>query len=59
MGGYLIRPDNTPVRARFPEVDLHNHLWTRWESLDGVVQIMDQTGVAVYCDLTGVGGVAL
>ncbi|BCW99282.1 MAG: hypothetical protein KatS3mg024_2109 [Armatimonadota bacterium] len=52
MGGYLIRPDNTPARARFPVVDLHNHLWARWESLDGVVQIMDETGVAAYCDLT-------
>lgn len=49
---YLIRPDNTPETARFPVIDAHNHLWANWEGLARVSEVMDQTGVVSYCDLT-------
>ncbi|MEI7634944.1 MAG: amidohydrolase family protein [bacterium] len=50
--GYLIRPENIPERAACPVVDLHNHFSGNWENLDDVVRIMDDVGVACYCDLT-------
>jgi predicted TIM-barrel fold metal-dependent hydrolase len=49
---YLVRADHTPRRARYPVVDAHNHLWAAWESVDRVVEVMDDVGVACYCDLT-------
>jgi hypothetical protein len=51
-GCYLVRDDHTPVRARFPVIDAHNHLWAAWETVDRVVEVMDAVGVACYCDLT-------
>ena len=40
------------MRARFPVIDAHNHLWAAWETVDAVVQAMDTVGVAAYADLT-------
>jgi hypothetical protein len=40
------------ARPRFPVIDAHNHLWSAWQTLDGVVQVMDACGVAAYADLT-------
>ena len=48
----LVRGDHTPVRAAFPVVDAHNHLWGGWDRLADVVRVMDACGVAVYADLT-------
>jgi len=48
----LVRDDHTPVRAAFPVVDAHNHLWGGWDRLADVVRVMDACGVAVYADLT-------
>jgi predicted TIM-barrel fold metal-dependent hydrolase len=49
---YLVRDDHTPARPRFPAIDAHNHLWAAWETVDQVVDVMNQTGIACYCDLT-------
>ena len=49
---YLVRRDNTPERAAFPVIDLHNHLSGDWGDLDRVVGVMDETGVACYGDMT-------
>jgi hypothetical protein len=48
----LARPEHLPSKAMFPVIDAHNHLWAKWDTLDGVVDAMDDTGVAIYCDLT-------
>ena len=48
----LVRDDQPPVRARYPAIDAHNHLWAAWETIDKVVEVMDAVGVACYCDLT-------
>ncbi|NQU38788.1 MAG: amidohydrolase family protein [Lentisphaerae bacterium] len=49
---YLVREDHTPLRARYPVIDAHNHLWAAWETVDNLVEVMDAVGVACYCDLT-------
>jgi len=49
---YLVRDDHTPVKAAFPVVDAHNHLWANWKSVPNLVQVMDEVGIAAYCDLT-------
>jgi hypothetical protein len=49
---YLHRATHVPQRARFPVVDAHNHLWAAWQTVDGVVDVMDEVGVAAYADLT-------
>ena len=49
---FLFSPENIPERARFPVIDAHNHLWSAWDSIDRVVEVMDQVGVVGYCDLT-------
>ena len=49
---YLVRDEHIPIRAMFPVVDAHNHLWGRWDTVDEVVRVMDRTGVVCYCDLT-------
>ena len=48
----LQREEHLPRRAAFPVVDAHNHLWAKWQNLAEVVRVMDEVGVAVYCDLT-------
>ncbi|MCF7854509.1 MAG: amidohydrolase family protein [Candidatus Pacebacteria bacterium] len=49
---FLVHDEHVPDRARFPVVDAHNHLWAAWEAVDKVVDVMDEVGVACYCDLT-------
>jgi len=49
---YLVREDHTPERAAFPVIDAHNHLWAAWGSVEQIVSVMDEVGVAAYCDLT-------
>lgn len=51
-GSYLVGDDHTPVRARYPVIDAHNHLWGAWSNAGGIVNVMNQVGVACYCDLT-------
>ena len=48
---YLVTDDHTPVMARFPAIDAHNHLWGRG-SVDAVIEVLDTVGIALYCDLT-------
>lgn len=40
------------ARPRFPVIDAHNHLWSAWDSLERVVEVMDACGVVAYGDLT-------
>jgi len=54
----LVKKDNTPLKARFPAIDAHNHIWDK-QDLGLVVQTMDATGVACYCDLTGNANIRL
>src|SRR5580698_7543155 len=49
---YLFNEEHIPEKAAFPVIDAHNHLWANWEGVEKVVQVMDQVGVACYCDLT-------
>jgi len=49
---YLVRDEHIPERAAFPVIDAHNHLWGNWTGVDDMVTMMDQVGVACYCDLT-------
>src|SRR5690554_1493089 len=48
---YLIRELTPITKAAFPAIDAHNHLWGDWQ-VDKVVNIMDETGIMSYCDLT-------
>ena len=52
MHCFLVKEDHIPRRARFPAIDAHNHLWAAWDTVDNVVKVMDEVGVAAYCDLT-------
>lgn len=40
------------AKAAFPVIDAHNHLWGNWQ-VDRVIKVMDEMGIASYCDLTG------
>jgi uncharacterized protein len=47
-----IRNRQTPIlRAAYPVIDAHNHLWGNWQ-VDRIVKTLDEVGVAQYCDLT-------
>jgi hypothetical protein len=48
----LTREEHVPQKAVYPVIDAHNHLWAKWQTLGHVVQVMDEVGVAIYCDLT-------
>ena len=48
---YLIKTDHIPLKAAFPVIDAHNHLWGDWQ-VEKVLRTMDETGIACYCDLT-------
>ena len=39
------------LRAMFPVIDAHNHLWGNWQ-VKNIVKVMDEVGVVSYCDLT-------
>ena len=49
---YLTRHENIPLKAMFPAIDAHNHLWGDLSKLENILGIMGQTGVISYCDLT-------
>lgn len=49
---YLVRDEHIPPTPAFPAIDAHNHLWAEWKSVGQVAQVMEQTGVVSYCDLT-------
>jgi predicted TIM-barrel fold metal-dependent hydrolase len=49
---YLIKNDTPVMKAAFPAIDAHNHLWGN-RQLDRVLETMEEVGVASYCDLTG------
>jgi len=51
-GTYLFSRPQVPRKAKFPVIDAHNHLWGAWNNIKAVVKVMDETGVACYCDLT-------
>jgi predicted TIM-barrel fold metal-dependent hydrolase len=48
----LRRPDNTPPRARFPVVDVHNHLFGELPPED-MLKVMDEVGVRTFVNLSG------
>ena len=48
----LKRPAHIPVKARFPVIDAHNHLFNDMPA-DRMVSVMDQVGVQVFMNLTG------
>lgn len=45
-------PDHTPVRARFPAIDAHNHLFNEIPP-EELVRIMDAAGVSLWLNATG------
>ena len=45
-------PVNAPDKAKYPVVDLHNHLWGD-VSAETLIEIMDSVGVKAYNNLTG------
>jgi predicted TIM-barrel fold metal-dependent hydrolase len=49
---YLFRPENIPVRAAFPAIDAHNHLWGGWRAVPHFVRAMNRVGIAMTADLT-------
>jgi uncharacterized protein len=52
MKTFLIKEDHIPLKAAFPAIDAHNHLWGNWQ-VDKVISTMEEVGVKSYCDLTG------
>lgn len=65
MSVYLVTRKHIPPRAAMPVIDAHNHLWGDW-NVSKLLPVMDQVGVAAYCDLTanarirfGAGGYVL
>ncbi len=48
---FLIKENIIPLKAAFPAIDGHNHLWGNWQ-VEKVVHTMDETGIVCYCDLT-------
>jgi predicted TIM-barrel fold metal-dependent hydrolase len=48
----LALADHTPLAARFPVIDAHNHFWGT-PSIDELVCLMDQMNIRVYANLTG------
>ncbi len=40
-----------PMRAAFPVIDAHNHLWGNWD-VNRIVDVLDEVGIVSYCDLT-------
>ncbi|MGQ9456193.1 MAG: amidohydrolase family protein [Armatimonadota bacterium] len=48
----LKRPDNTPEKAKFPAIDIHNHLFGQIPASE-MVRIMDEVGVDVFVNLSG------
>jgi predicted TIM-barrel fold metal-dependent hydrolase len=48
-----VKEDHIPVKAKFPVVDAHNHLWGNWSSVSEILEVMNDVGVESYCDLTG------
>lgn len=49
---YLFTTPHIPVKARFPVIDAHNHLWGRWDKISDIKKVMASTGVISYVDLT-------
>jgi predicted TIM-barrel fold metal-dependent hydrolase len=52
---YLDLPETIRLRARFPVVDAHNHLWSvqAAQEIDAIAAVLDEVGVVGFCDLTG------
>ncbi len=52
---YLVNAEHIPAKAKFPVIDAHNHLWggAYRDNIARIVAVMDEVGVAAYCDLTG------
>jgi len=48
----LKRPDNTPQKAKFPAIDVHNHLFGQMPA-EEMVKIMDDVGLRVFVNLSG------
>lgn len=42
---YLVREEHVPEKAMFPAIDAHNHLWGRWDNVDQLVRVMNETGI--------------
>jgi predicted TIM-barrel fold metal-dependent hydrolase len=49
---WLVHDQTEIVRAAFPVIDAHNHLWGNWQ-VARVIETLDEAGVVSYCDLTG------
>src|ERR1035437_6547871 len=49
---YLVNKPTEIVKAAFPAIDAHNHLWGNWQ-VERVIKTLDEVGVVSYCDLTG------
>jgi predicted TIM-barrel fold metal-dependent hydrolase len=49
---YLFTKEHIPLKARYPVIDAHNHLWGGFDKMDEIVTVMDEVGVISYCDLT-------
>jgi len=48
---YLVRDEHIPLKAAWPVIDAHNHLWGKWE-LEKTLNVMDEVGVVSLCDAT-------
>jgi len=48
----LFTEEHIPLKARFPVVDAHNHLWGQWDKIGNILKVMDECGIVSYCDLT-------
>ena len=49
---FLQVPSHTPVRAKFPVIDAHHHLWGNWDRAREIARVLDEVGVGASCDLT-------
>ena len=49
---YLFKKNHIQEKAKFPVIDAHNHIWGNWDSVPYIVNVMDESGVIGYCDLT-------
>ena len=48
---FLFRDEHIPLKASFPVIDAHNHLFGKWD-FKKISNVMDEVGVISFCDLS-------
>ncbi|MBN2578536.1 MAG: amidohydrolase family protein [Pirellulales bacterium] len=51
MDTCLVTASHVPLKAAFPAIDAHNHLWGQGK-VERIVEVLDAVGVTAFCDVT-------